>query len=119
MKETYNHTLYLQLYSEPSVELKPIENMTQGKQYEILNEIEHRPDNWGMLFLIENDIGEKRYVSDKYFYPLKTPLDFKDKLEGVLAISSSFSFSSSLPELGVVDHSIEGAVLLYQRLLAL
>jgi len=117
MKETYNHTLYLPLYSLPSVELKPIEDMTQGKQYEILNEVEHLSQMRGMLFLIKDDTGKQRYISDKYFYPLKTPLDFKDKLEYV--ISSSSSFSSSLPELGAVDHSLEGAVLLYQRVLAL
>lgn len=80
-KEIYNHKQTEGFAT--GINLKPLENFTQEKEYEILEE--------------------------------KT--DFSDKLECV--ISSSFSSSSSLAESEAVDHSIEGAVLLYQRLAVL
>lgn len=75
--EVYDHDRIDGYYAN-GLKLKPISYMTQGQTYEILEEKPAKEVCLGMIYVIKDDDGNKRHISDKYFHPVQNELVFEN-----------------------------------------
>jgi hypothetical protein len=73
-KEIYNHEQTTGFAS--GINLKPIENFTQEREYEILAEKNGKDVLSGMIYTVKDDEGNTRHVSDRYFHQKEPVLCF-------------------------------------------
>jgi hypothetical protein len=73
-KEIYNHKQTEGFAT--GINLKPLENFTQEREYEILEEKTAKEILGGMIYKVKDDKGNTRHVSDRYFHTKEAVLCF-------------------------------------------
>lgn len=63
------------------LKLKAIPNMTQGQEYEILEEKKAKEILLGMIYIVEDNDGNRRHISDKYFHQPECTLSFDSEID--------------------------------------